>query len=45
MVSKLKRASKELKKTSASYTSDKGLIARMYWELKNPHFQKKSMNQ
>jgi hypothetical protein len=35
MVSKLKRPPTERKKIFASYTSDKGLITRMYRELKN----------
>jgi hypothetical protein len=34
MVSKLKRSPTELEKIFASYTSDKGLIARLYRELK-----------
>jgi hypothetical protein len=34
MVSKLKRLSTEWKKIFASYTSDKGLITRIYRELK-----------
>jgi hypothetical protein len=34
MVSKLKRPPKEWEKTFASYTSDKGLITRIYRELK-----------
>jgi hypothetical protein len=34
MVSKLKRLSTEWEKIFASYTSDKGLITRMYKELK-----------
>jgi hypothetical protein len=35
MVSKLKRPPKEWKKIFASYTSDEGLITRIYRELKN----------
>jgi hypothetical protein len=35
MVSKLKRTPTEWKKIFASYTSDKGLMARIYRELKN----------
>jgi hypothetical protein len=35
MVSKLKRPPPEWEKIFASYTSDKGLITRMYRELKN----------
>jgi hypothetical protein len=35
MVSKLKRPPTELEKIFASYTSDRGLITRMYRELKN----------
>jgi hypothetical protein len=34
MVSKLKRTPTEWEKISASYTSDKGLITRIYRELK-----------
>jgi hypothetical protein len=34
MVSKLKRPSTECEKIFASYTSDKGLITRIYRELK-----------
>jgi hypothetical protein len=34
MVSKLKRSSTEWKKIFTSYTSDKGLITRIYRELK-----------
>jgi hypothetical protein len=34
MVSKLKRPSTEWEKTFASHTSDKGLITRIYRELK-----------
>jgi hypothetical protein len=34
MVSKLKRPSKEWEKIFVSYTSDKGLITRIYRELK-----------
>jgi hypothetical protein len=39
MVSKLKRLSTEWEKIFASYTSDKGLITRMYRELKNLNSQ------
>jgi hypothetical protein len=35
MVSKLKRIPTEWEKIFASYTSDKGLIARIYKETKN----------
>jgi hypothetical protein len=35
MVSKLKRTPREWEKIFASYTSDKGLITRIYRELKN----------
>jgi hypothetical protein len=35
MVSKLKKTPTEWEKIFASYTSDKGLIARIYRELKN----------
>jgi hypothetical protein len=35
MLSKLKRPSTEWEKIFASYTSDKGLITRIYRELKN----------
>jgi hypothetical protein len=35
MVSKLKRPTTEWEKIFASYTSDKGLITRIYRELKN----------
>jgi hypothetical protein len=35
MVSKLKRLPTEWEKTFASYTSEKGLITRIYRELKN----------
>jgi hypothetical protein len=35
IVSKLKRPPKELEKIFASYTPDKGLITRIYRELKN----------
>jgi hypothetical protein len=34
MDSKLKRPPTEWEKIFASYTSDKGLITRIYWELK-----------
>jgi hypothetical protein len=44
MVSKLKRPPTEREKTFASYTSDKGLITRIYWELKKLN-SPKSMNQ
>jgi hypothetical protein len=33
MVSKLKRSPTEWEKIFANYTSDKGLISRIYWEL------------
>jgi hypothetical protein len=35
MVSKLKRTPRQWEKIFASYTSDKGLITRIYRELKN----------
>jgi hypothetical protein len=38
MVSKLKKTSTEWEKISASYTSDKGLITRIYRELKKTKF-------
>jgi hypothetical protein len=41
MDSKLKRPPTEWEKIFANYTSDKGLITRIYRELKNPQ----SMNQ
>jgi hypothetical protein len=44
MVSKLKRPPTEGKKIFASYTSDKGLITRIYRELKKVN-SPKSMNQ
>jgi hypothetical protein len=44
MVSKLKRPSTEWEKIFASYTSDKGLITRIYRELKKLNYPK-SMNQ
>jgi hypothetical protein len=40
MVSKLKRPPTEWEKIFASYTSDKGLITRMYKKLKNLNFKK-----
>jgi hypothetical protein len=40
MVSKLKRQPTECEKIFASYTSDKGLITRMYWELKKRNIKK-----
>jgi hypothetical protein len=40
MVSKLKRPSPEWKKIVPSYTSDKGLIARTYRELKKTNIPK-----
>jgi hypothetical protein len=43
MVSKLKRPPTELEKTFASYASDKGLITRIYRELKKLN-SPKSMN-
>jgi hypothetical protein len=47
MVFKLKRPPTEWEKIFASYTSDKGLITRIYRELKKqqPPPPKKSMNQ
>jgi hypothetical protein len=44
MVSKLKRPPKEREKLFSSYMSDKGLIARIYRELKTLN-SSKSMNQ
>jgi hypothetical protein len=38
MVSKLKRTPPEWEKIFASYTSDKGLITRIYRELKKTKF-------
>jgi hypothetical protein len=40
MVSKMKRLSTEWVKSFASYTSDKGLINRIYRELKKPNSPK-----
>jgi hypothetical protein len=40
MVSKLKKLSTEWEKVFASYTSDKGLITRIYRELKKLNFPK-----
>jgi hypothetical protein len=40
MVSKLKRPTSEWEKIFASYTSDKGLITRIYRELKKLNFPK-----
>jgi hypothetical protein len=40
MVSKLKRPSTEREKIFDSYTSDKGLITRIHWELKKLNSQK-----
>jgi hypothetical protein len=40
MVSKLKRPPTEWEKIFASYTSDKGLITRIYRELKKLNSQK-----
>jgi hypothetical protein len=40
IVSKLKRLPTEWEKTFASYTSDKGLITRIYRKLKNLNSQK-----
>jgi hypothetical protein len=45
MVSKLKRPPTEWEKIFAIYTSDKGLITRIYRELKKLNSQKKSMTQ
>jgi hypothetical protein len=42
MVSKLKRPPTEWENIFASYTLEKGLIARIYWELETPP---KSMTQ
>jgi hypothetical protein len=44
MVSKLKRPTTEWEKIFASYTSDKGLITRIYRELKKLN-SPKSLNQ
>jgi hypothetical protein len=38
MISKLKRLPTEWKKIFADYTSDKGLITRIYREFKKPNF-------
>jgi hypothetical protein len=40
MVSKLKRLPMEWEKIIASYKSEKGLITRLYSEIKKLHFQK-----
>jgi hypothetical protein len=40
MVTRLKEQTIEEEKTFASYTSDKGLITRIYRELKTLNFQK-----
>jgi hypothetical protein len=40
MVARLKRQPKEWEKIFASHTSDKGLITRIYRELKNLNFQR-----
>jgi hypothetical protein len=40
MVTRLKRQPTEWEKICASYTSDKGLITRIYRELKKLNFQK-----
>jgi hypothetical protein len=45
MVSKLKRPPTEWEKLFASYTSDKGLITTINWELKNTKLPPKSMTQ
>jgi hypothetical protein len=45
MVSKLRRPPTEWEKIFASYTSDKGLITRIYRELKILNSPIKSMNQ
>jgi hypothetical protein len=45
MDSTLKRSLKEWEKIFASYTSDKGLITRIYRELKKLNSPPKSMNQ
>jgi hypothetical protein len=45
MVSKLERPPTEWEKIFASYTSDKGLITRIYRELKKLNFPPKSMTQ
>jgi hypothetical protein len=45
MVSKLKRLPTECEKIFASYTSDKGFIARIFRELKKLNSPKKSLTQ
>jgi hypothetical protein len=40
MVTRLKRQPTQWEKTSANYISDKGLIARIYRELKKTKFSK-----
>jgi hypothetical protein len=45
MVSKLKRTPIKWEKIFASYTSDKGLITRIYKELKKLNSTQKSMTQ
>jgi hypothetical protein len=45
MVSKFKRLPIEYEKIFASYTSDRGLITRIYRELKKLKFPQKSMIQ
>jgi hypothetical protein len=45
MVSKLKRPPTKWEKIFASYTSDKGLITRIYRELRTLTPPKKAMNQ
>jgi hypothetical protein len=45
MVTRLKRQPTEWEKIFTSYTSDKGLITRIYRELKKTKLPKKSMTQ
>jgi hypothetical protein len=45
MVTRLKRLPTVWKKIFGSYTSDKGLIARIYRVLKKPKLPQKSMTQ
>jgi hypothetical protein len=45
MVSKLKRPPTEWEKIFASYTTEKGLITRIYREAQKTKFTPKSMNQ
>jgi hypothetical protein len=45
MISKLKKLPTEWEKIFTSYTFDKGLITRIYMELKKLNFPQKSMTQ